>query len=82
MPDFASVHNPLDVTGYILVDGQLLMNALVAVEDDPSIDQIVVMTEPPAEPNGVDRSIHLERFRTQAELFARISKPVIRSRRR
>ena len=77
MPDFASVHNPLDVTGYILVDGQLLMNALVAVEDDPSIDQIVVMTEPPAEPNGVDRSIHLERFRTQAELFARISKPVI-----
>ena len=77
LPDFANVHNPLDVTGYLLVDNRLLINALGAVEHDPEIDQIVVMTELPADNVNVDRSVHVERLTAQAEFFAGMSKPVI-----
>ena len=76
LPDFASVHNPVDVTGYILIDPDLAIKALKAVQDDPNIDQIVYVTDlPHDQPADVDASI--ARFTAQAEAIAAVKKPVI-----
>jgi acyl-CoA synthetase (NDP forming) len=45
VPDFATVQNPLDVTGYILVHPTLLREALAVVDKDPGIDVIVLASE-------------------------------------
>lgn len=54
LPDFATVHNPLDVTGYVVIDRTLSSRALEIVASDPGIDFTVVMTDlpkdAPAEP--------------------------------
>ena len=47
VPQFSTVHNPLDVTGYVVVDRTLLRRALEAVGDDPEIDFVLCLTEPP-----------------------------------
>jgi len=47
VPAFATVQNPLDVTGYILIDRTLLGRALEAVSADPGIDAIMLLSEPP-----------------------------------
>ncbi len=41
LPPFATAHNPLDVTGYIVVDGTLQQRALEVVGSDPNIDFIL-----------------------------------------
>ncbi|HEX4207074.1 MAG TPA: acetate--CoA ligase family protein [Ktedonobacteraceae bacterium] len=41
LPSFSSAHNPLDVTGYIVVDGTLQQRALEVVVDDPNIDFVL-----------------------------------------
>ena len=40
LPPFSTPHNPLDVTGYIVVDGTLQSRALEVVVKDPNIDFI------------------------------------------
>jgi acetate---CoA ligase (ADP-forming) len=51
LPEFASPQNPLDVTGYILIDTGLLARALGVVARDPGIDAVLLLTDPPrAEP--------------------------------
>jgi len=47
VPVFGTVQNPLDVTGYILIDRTLLSRALEAVSADPGIDAIMLLSEPP-----------------------------------
>ncbi|HET9921008.1 MAG TPA: acetate--CoA ligase family protein [Ktedonobacteraceae bacterium] len=47
LPNFSTVHNPLDVTGYIVVDRMLLQNALNVVVQDPNLDFILCLTDPP-----------------------------------
>ncbi|WP_218916982.1 acetate--CoA ligase family protein [Brevibacillus massiliensis] len=47
VPAFSTVHNPLDVTGYVVVDRTLLTRALQAVTNDPGLDFILCLTEPP-----------------------------------
>ncbi|NUR84882.1 MAG: acetate--CoA ligase family protein, partial [Nonomuraea sp.] len=47
LPEFATVQNPLDVTGYILIDRTLLSRALEVVTHDPGIDLIMLLSEPP-----------------------------------
>ncbi|MET7463101.1 acetate--CoA ligase family protein [Nonomuraea sp. NPDC005501] len=47
VPAFGTVQNPLDVTGYVLVDRTLLARALEAVTADPGIDAVVLLSEPP-----------------------------------
>ncbi|PWA12278.1 carboxylate--amine ligase [Pueribacillus theae] len=47
VPSFSTIHNPLDVTGYIVVDRTLLRRALKAVSEDESFDVILFMVEPP-----------------------------------
>ncbi|GAC1365313.1 MAG: acetate--CoA ligase family protein [Ktedonobacteraceae bacterium] len=41
LPPFATAHNPLDVTGYVVVDGTLQQRALAVVGSDPNIDFIL-----------------------------------------
>lgn len=47
LPPFATAHNPLDVTGYIVVDRTLQQQALEVVVNDPNIDGVVFLSEPP-----------------------------------
>jgi acyl-CoA synthetase (NDP forming) len=41
LPPFATPHNPLDVTGYVVVDSTLQQRALAAVVEDPQIDFVL-----------------------------------------
>ncbi|MGE5290643.1 MAG: acetate--CoA ligase family protein [Micromonosporaceae bacterium] len=47
LPEFATVRNPLDVTGYVVVDRTLLGRALEIVAADPGIDVVLLLSEPP-----------------------------------
>jgi len=76
LPDFASVHNPIDVTGYILIDPLLAIKALGVVKDDPNIDEIVYVADLPHDvPADVDAAV--ARYTLQAQAIASSRKPVI-----
>ncbi|MEV0383097.1 acetate--CoA ligase family protein [Nonomuraea sp. NPDC050643] len=47
VPSFGTVQNPLDVTGYVLIDRTLLGRALEVVTADPGIDLVLLLSEPP-----------------------------------
>ncbi|MFG1689595.1 CoA-binding protein [Nonomuraea sp. NPDC049269] len=47
VPSFGTVQNPLDVTGYVLIDRTLLGRALAAVTADPGIDLVMLLSELP-----------------------------------
>ncbi|QYC44042.1 succinyl-CoA synthetase subunit alpha [Nonomuraea coxensis DSM 45129] len=47
VPSFGTVQNPLDVTGYVLIDRTLLGRALEVVTADPGIDVVLLLSEPP-----------------------------------
>ena len=44
LPSFSTCHNPLDVTGYIVVDATLQQRALEIVVNDPNIDVVLNLT--------------------------------------
>ena len=46
-PPFATVQNPLDVTGYVLVDPNLLRGALEVVAADPGVDVTLLLSDLP-----------------------------------
>ncbi|QFG21644.1 acetate--CoA ligase family protein [Actinomadura sp. WMMB 499] len=46
-PPFATVQNPLDVTGYVLLDPTLLVRALQVVAADPGVDVTVLLADLP-----------------------------------
>jgi acyl-CoA synthetase (NDP forming) len=54
LPAFADVANPLDVTGYVVVDRTLLGRALEIVVTDPGLDVVLLLADPlrdePADP--------------------------------
>lgn len=43
LPVFSTPHNPLDVTGYVVVDGTLQRRALEVVVNDPGIDFVLAL---------------------------------------
>ena len=47
MPEFGSPANPLDVTGYVVVDRTLLSRALRIVAEDPGIDVVLLLSDLP-----------------------------------
>ena len=75
LPAFASARNPIDVTGYILIDGELAIKALRAVDDDPNIDEIVYIAELPHV--VTNEASDIERYSRQAEAIRNATKPVI-----
>jgi acyl-CoA synthetase (NDP forming) len=76
VPEFAATQNPVDVTGYILVDRNLLRNALTAVHDDPSLDALVVVTDLPRT-LPADPTLIIDGFRQTGELIRRSAKPIV-----
>ena len=70
VPPFAATQNPVDVTGYILINRDLLRNALAAVHDDPSLDALVLVSDLPrtAPP---DPAPVIEMYRQTSELLRR-----------
>lgn len=51
VPDFATVQNPLDVTGYVVIDRTLMRRSLEVVSRDPNVDFAVLLTELPRVPS-------------------------------
>ena len=47
LPPFASPQNPVDVTGYVLIDGALMSRALQTVRAEPGLDAVVLVTDLP-----------------------------------
>jgi acyl-CoA synthetase (NDP forming) len=76
VPEFAATQNPVDVTGYILIDRNLLRNALTAVHDDPSLDALVVVTDLPRT-LPADPTLIIDGFRQTGELIRRSAKPIV-----
>ncbi|MGH3296014.1 MAG: acetate--CoA ligase family protein [Trebonia sp.] len=76
VPDFAAVHNPVDVTGYILINRDLMRNALAAVQDDPGLDALVLVSDLPRSAPP-DPAPIVEMFRQSADVLRHAAKPVI-----
>jgi acyl-CoA synthetase (NDP forming) len=76
VPDFASVQNPLDVTGYILVSPTLSRDCIQAAVDDPNIDFVVYSTDLP-KVSPPDPEPIFAQFTATADLLRTMSKPVI-----
>ena len=77
IPDFGAAQNPVDVTGYILINRDLLRNALLAVQDDPGLDALVLVTDLPRSAPPGDVAPVIEMYRQTVELLSTSSKPVV-----
>jgi acyl-CoA synthetase (NDP forming) len=76
VPDFGTVQNPLDVTGYILVSPTLSRDCITTVAADPDIDIVVFSNDlPKAAP--ADKAPVFAQYTATAELIKTVSKPVI-----
>jgi acyl-CoA synthetase (NDP forming) len=76
VPPFGATQNPVDVTGYILINRDLLRNALAAVLDDPSLDALVLVSDlPRAVPP--DPAPIIEMYGQTSELLRSSTKPII-----
>jgi acyl-CoA synthetase (NDP forming) len=76
LPQFSTVHNPIDVTGYVVVDRLLMQHALEIVVEDPNFDFVICLTDPPrVEPAQLDPL--LERFDLLGRTVRQARLPVI-----
>lgn len=76
VPDFSTVHNPLDVTGFILVDRSLLRRSLEAVSTDPAFDFVFCLTDPPRlKPE--DPTLIYEQYEELARIVKSSPRPII-----
>ncbi|GHG57169.1 acetate--CoA ligase family protein [Amycolatopsis acidiphila] len=76
LPEFATVQNPLDVTGYVVVDRTLLSRALAIVAEDPGIDEVMLLSDLP---RGVpaDPELALSVYHTSSRLIQESPRPVV-----
>jgi acetate---CoA ligase (ADP-forming) len=75
LPGFATVRNPLDVTGYVVVDRTLLSRALEIVAADPGIDFVLLLSDPPrTEP--ANPALVRSLYETSARRIAAAPRPV------
>lgn len=76
LPGFATVQNPLDVTGYVVVDRTLLGRALEVVADDPGIDAVMLLSDLPRVVPA-DPALTLLHFGATAQRIRDASRPVM-----
>lgn len=76
-PPFAAVQNPLDVTGYILVDPALMGRALDVVNQDPETDVTVLLSDLPRTEPPAGRRAMADRLAGLAERLRAAPRPVI-----
>jgi acetate---CoA ligase (ADP-forming) len=78
LPEFSTIHNPLDVTGYIVVDRTLQQRALQVVVEDPGFDFIVYLSEPPrVEPPASQLEAYLEQYKSLGTIIHQSRIPII-----
>ena len=75
LPDFATAQNPLDTTGYVVIDTNLLPNSEAVVSRDPNIDLLVVNGSVPATQEAA--SFMSPYFKRRLELSKKSPVPVI-----
>jgi acyl-CoA synthetase (NDP forming) len=76
LPGFATVANPLDVTGYVVVDRTLLGRALEIVTGDPGIDAVLLLAELPRD-EPADPALARALFEATARRVAASPRPVV-----
>lgn len=78
LPEFSTIHNPLDVTGYIVVDRTLQQQALQVVVEDQGFDFIVYLSEPPrVEPPASQLEVYLEQYKSLGTMIRQSRIPII-----
>ncbi len=79
LPSFSTPHNPLDVTGYIVVDATLQQRALAVVTSDPNIDFILnlVSIDGSLPPTPVQLATTLQLYDRLAETIRASQYPVV-----
>jgi acyl-CoA synthetase (NDP forming) len=75
LPEFATAQNPLDTTGYVVIDTNLLPNSEAAVSRDPNIDMLVVNGSVPATQEAA--TFMSPYFKRRLELSKKSPVPVI-----
>ncbi|TCP46821.1 acyl-CoA synthetase (NDP forming) [Tamaricihabitans halophyticus] len=76
LPEFATAQNPLDVTGYVVVDRTLLSRAMEVVSRDPGIDLVVLVSDlPRVEPANVDLAMRM--YQATVERVRQAPVPVV-----
>ncbi|MDB4897444.1 MAG: carboxylate--amine ligase, partial [Firmicutes bacterium] len=75
LPDFGTAQNPLDPTGYVVIDGTLIPRTLEVIARAPECDMVVVVTDPPTEP-GLNPQRTRDRLERLAAAVAGSSKYV------
>ncbi len=75
LPPFATPNNPLDVTGYVLLDRQLMSKALGVVAADPGVDVIMLLQDMPRTTPDFDLAV--ETYRHTAGVIRSSPKPVV-----
>ena len=77
LPAFSTAHNPLDVTGYIVIDRTLQQQALQVVVNDPGLDFIVYLSEPPrVAPPPTQLAPFMEAYKALGETIRRSPLPI------
>jgi acyl-CoA synthetase (NDP forming) len=76
LPGFATIQNPLDVTGYVVVDRTLLGRALAVVMADPGIDEVMLLADLPRYVPP-DPELSLAYFRSVGALINESPRPVV-----
>jgi acyl-CoA synthetase (NDP forming) len=67
LPEFATIQNPLDVTGYVVIQADLATRATRAVAADPNVDVVVNVTAVPEAPGPAPQLVD-QRMAEHAEL--------------
>ncbi|MCL8206797.1 MAG: acetate--CoA ligase family protein [Actinomycetia bacterium] len=76
LPAFATVQNPLDVTGYVVVERDLQTRALEVVLRDPGFDFVLYLVQPPREAPS-DPAPLLAQFDHLAAVIRESPRPVV-----
>jgi acyl-CoA synthetase (NDP forming) len=75
VPEFATVQNPLDVTGYVVVDRTLLGRALEVVAEDPGVDAVLLLADLPRVPPP-NPELSIAAFKANAQRIRNAPRPV------
>jgi acyl-CoA synthetase (NDP forming) len=75
LPPFATPNNPLDVTGYVLLDRQLMANALDVVTADEGIDLVLLLQDLPRQTPDFETAV--ASYSHAADVMRGSPKPVV-----
>ena len=79
LPAFSTCHNPLDVTGYVVVDPSLQQRALEVVVNDPQCDFVLYLsaTEGRSEPTPETLAVRLPEYDSLNRIIREAPRPVL-----